>query len=79
MSREWPSGLPAHRPEDPGEAGLITLAVTVMHVTVFFSLIGLGYPADQALKLAIAVGLGSATVAGRFLANGRNDRPGGSR
>ena len=76
MSDECRAGLPAPRPENFPELAMIKLAVTVMHVTVFFSLLGLGYPAEQALALAVAVGLGNATVADRYLTSGRDKSEG---
>jgi hypothetical protein len=75
-------GHPGLEPEDdPGQVdpALIRLAVTAMHVTVFFSLLGLGYPAEQALPLTAAVGLGGVTVADRFLRNRRGRGPGSPR
>lgn len=61
----------APRPLDPG---LVRLAVTVMHITVFFSLLGLGYPPEQALPMTAAVGIGSLTVADWFLGHRRDGK-----
>ncbi|HEU5027215.1 MAG TPA: hypothetical protein VFV01_20015 [Spirillospora sp.] len=64
--------LPALPPEGPGEIDpmAVKLAVTVMHITVFFCLMGRGLTPEHALSLTVGVGLGCATVIDRFL-NGR--------
>jgi hypothetical protein len=68
-------------PEEPGQLdpGVIRLAIAVMHVTTFFSLLGMGYPAGQALSLTVGIGLGYLTVADWLVTRRRGDGPGSRR
>jgi hypothetical protein len=60
------SSLP--EPDGAGEVdpGVVALAITVMYLTTFFSLLGMGYPGQHALTLTVGAGLGSVTVFDQF-------------
>lgn len=68
MSSVTSAYLPVPEPDGPGEIdpGVVVLAVTVMYLTTFFSLLGMGYPGQHALTLTVGAGLGSITVLDRF-------------
>lgn len=55
-------------PDGPGEVdpGVVVLAIMTMYFTVFFSLLGMGYPGEHALTLTVGAGLGSVTVLDQF-------------
>ena len=76
MGSGGPFGLPAPRdgvPDDRGpDHGVIWLGALTMHITVFLSLMGQGYPAREALTVTIALGIGAAEI-GRRRPGGRDD------
>ena len=59
---------PVPDPAGPDEVdpGVIALALTVMYLTTFFCLLGLGYTGEQSLTLTVGAGLGSVTVLDQF-------------
>lgn len=68
MSSLTSADLPVPAPDGPDEVdpGVVTLALTVMYLTTFFSLLGMGYPGEHALTLTVGAGLGSVTVVDQF-------------
>lgn len=66
--------MPASGGSGEFDPGMVRLAITVMYLTTFFSLLGLGYPAEHALTLTAAAALGGGTVVDRFLGRPRPPR-----
>ncbi|MEU8347688.1 hypothetical protein AB0C74_38825 [Spirillospora sp. NPDC048832] len=68
MSSLTSAHLPAPEPGGSNEVdpGVVVLAITVMYLTTFFSLLGMGYPGEHALTLTVGAGLGSVTLIDQF-------------
>lgn len=56
------SGRPPAPAPLPPTTGLLRLTFTLVHVTVFFALLNLGYAAGTALALTTALGLSAAKL-----------------
>ena len=79
MSFLTSASLPFPEPDGLDEIppGVVALALTVMYLTTFFCLLGMGYTGEQALTLTVGAGLGSITVLdqfGRYVNRRRLDR-----